>query len=134
MGILDGLLNSVLGNVLGGNGRSLAQAALDLVQQHGGLPGIVERFKQAGFGGEVDSWVGTGANRPISSDDLQRALGSGGLSGLASRLGMSSGDLGAGLSQMLPELINQMTPQGKIPANHSEKLQELLQQIGNQGH
>lgn len=131
MGILDGLLSNVLGSVLGGGGRSLAQAALDLVQQQGGLPGIVDRFKAAGMGAQADSWVGTGANQPISAADLQRALGAGDLSGLASRFGLSSGDMGSGLAQMLPELINQLTPQGRIPENHAEKLREVMEQLGN---
>ncbi|KAB2839001.1 MAG: DUF937 domain-containing protein [Burkholderiales bacterium] len=132
MGILDGLLSNVLGSVLGGGGgRSLAQAALDLVQQHGGLPGIVDRFKAAGLGAQADSWVGTGANQPISAADLQRALGSGDLTGVASRFGLSSGDMGSGLAQMLPELINQLTPQGQIPENHADKLREVMEQLGN---
>lgn len=134
MGILDGLLGTLLGSGLSGGGRSLAQAALDLVQQNGGLPGLVDRFKQAGLGAQADSWVGTGANQPISAADLQRVLGSGGLAGLASRLGIPSGELGSGLAQALPELINQMTPQGSIPENHADKLRELLEQMSGQNH
>ncbi|MBI3150362.1 MAG: DUF937 domain-containing protein [Betaproteobacteria bacterium] len=130
MGLLDGLLSGVLGGGRSGGGRSLAQAALDLLQQNGGLTGVVDRFKQAGFGAQADSWVGTGANQAISTEDLQRVLGSGQLGDLAARFGLGSGEAGSGLARMLPELINQMTPQGRIPEDHGDKLRQLLEEIG----
>jgi uncharacterized protein YidB (DUF937 family) len=125
-----GLLDSLLGGLMGGGSQQgqspLAQMALQLIQQNGGLPGILAKFQQAGMGQHADSWVGTGSNMPITADQLSQVLGSGALGQLAQQFGMSQGGASSGLAQMLPQIIDKLTPTGQIPADHSDMLAQAL--------
>jgi len=125
MGILDSLLGSVSGGGAPGQG-SLAVVALQLIQQNGGLPGIISKFEQGGMAAQAGSWVGTGANLPINASELQQILGSSSIGQIAQQLGLSHGDAGAGLAQLLPQLVNHLTPNGQVPADHSELLQQAM--------
>jgi uncharacterized protein YidB (DUF937 family) len=88
MGLLDSLLGSVIGS--GAQGQSpLLQTALQLIQQNGGLAGIISKFEHGGMVDEVGSWVGTGANIPISGNQLQEILGTGSIGQIAQQLGLS---------------------------------------------
>lgn len=132
MGLLDGMLGNVIGGMMGGgqqgaqSGSPLLAMVLQLLQQNGGLQGMLAKFQQAGFGDQVQSWVGTGQNMPISPDVLQQVLGSGQLAEIAQQLGMSQHDAAGGLAQMLPNVVDQMTPQGQIPDNHSDLISQAL--------
>ncbi len=133
MGLLDGMLGNVLGGMMGGGQQGGAQGqspllaiVLQLLQQNGGLQGMLGKFQQAGYGDQAQSWVGTGQNMPISPDMLQQVLGSGQLSEIAQQLGMSQQDAAGGLAQMLPGVVDQMTPQGQIPDNHSDLVSQAL--------
>ena len=131
MGILDALLQSVLVGTQQGQG-SLLQVALQLLQQNGGLPGIISKFEHGGMADHVGSWVATGANMPISGAQLQEVLGSGSIGEVAQRLGMSHGDASSGLAQVLPQLIDMLTPAGQIPADHGdivERARALLEKM-----
>jgi uncharacterized protein YidB (DUF937 family) len=98
---------------------SLLDAAMDLLQsaEHGGLGGVLERFNQAGYADQVKSWIGTGANLPISADDLQRVLGSERLQEMAAKAGVDTSQLKAELAQHLPQIIDRLTPNGHLPDN-----------------
>src|SRR5438046_10328311 len=109
------LLDNLLGGMMGGTqqGQSpLLQAALQLIQQNGGLPGILSKFEHGGMADHVGSWVGTGANMPISGAQLQEILGSGSIGEIAQRLGMSHGDARYGLAHALPDLNDKLTRDG----------------------
>jgi len=129
MGLLDGLLGGLMG---GGSGQAqqgqspLMMLALQMIQQNGGLPGIISKLQQGGLGSQANSWVGTGQNMPVSGDQLSRALGAGNLGQLAQQFGLSHGDASSGLAQMLPQIIDQMTPHGQVPDNHGDMLAEAL--------
>jgi uncharacterized protein YidB (DUF937 family) len=152
MGLLDALIGNVLGSALGGNqrqdplgsilaglgggnrgqsGNPLLQVALLLLQQNGGLEGLLSRFRQGGLGQQADSWVSTGQNMNISANDLQQIFGSSTLRDLASQLGMPEEQAGSTMAQVLPELINQLTPQGQVPANGDEEIAEGLSMLAN---
>ena len=120
MGLLDGLLQNVLGASVQQGQGSMMQAALQILEQNGGLPGIISKFEHGGMADQVGSWVGTGANMPISGAQLQEILGSGSMGEIAQRLGMSHGDASSGLAQVLPHLIDKLTPAGQIPADHGD--------------
>jgi len=123
MGLLDGMLGNVLGGMMGGGqqgaqGQSpLIAIALQMLQQNGGLQGMLGKMQQAGFGEQAQSWVGTGQNMPISPDALTQIFGQGQLGRIAEQLGMPQQDVAGGLAQMLPGVVDQMTPQGQIPDN-----------------
>jgi uncharacterized protein YidB (DUF937 family) len=152
MGLLDALVGNVLGSALGGNqrqdplgsvlgglaggnqaqsGNLLLQVALLLLQQNGGLEGVLNRFRQGGLGQQADSWVGTGQNMNISTNELQQIFGSSTLRDLASQLGMPEEQAGSTMAQVLPELINQLTPQGQVPENGDDEIAQGLSMLAN---
>ena len=111
---LDGIFSGLSGESRGGTGNILLQLGLSMLQQNGGLEGVLGKFRQAGMGAQADSWVSTGPNMNISPNQLQEVLGSGALSDIAAKLGMSEDQAGSAMSQVLPELIDQLTPQGQV--------------------
>lgn len=131
MGMLDGLLGSLMGGMTsdgtGGKQQSpLLLIALQLLQQNGGLQGMLGKFQQAGYGAQADSWVSTGENQPISTDALSQVLGQGQLGRIAQQLGMSQGEAAGGLASMLPQMIDKMTPQGEVPDDRQDIVAEAL--------
>ena len=108
MGMFDGLLGGVVGG-------AMVTAVNGIIEKHGGLQGVISEFERNGLGDTVKSWVGTGPNQAISGGDLQRALGPDFLQQLAAKSGMSMQDLTDKLSQVLPQAVDRMTPNGEIP-------------------
>ncbi len=104
---LKDLIPGGLGQVLGG---AAAGTALS-----GGLGALIKEFQQGGLGQAAQSWIGTGPNQTVASNDLERALGADTLDALSKQTGVGREDLLAGLGQHLPELINQLTPNGRLP-------------------
>jgi uncharacterized protein YidB (DUF937 family) len=115
MGLLDDLAGKVLGG--GGSQGNLTSAIMHLVgsQEVGGLSGLVQQFASKGLGDIVNSWVGTGQNLPISPEQVSQGLGSNLISQLASKSGLNQKDLSTKLSQLLPQVVDKLTPEGKIP-------------------
>ena len=125
-----GLLDSVLGGLMGGNsgGSSPMGGVLGGLLggggmggqatgggMGGGLGGLVSQFEQAGLGHIAQSWVGNGANMPVSPDQLQSVFGHGQVQNMASQAGMEPHDFLSQLSQHLPNAVDQMTPNGQYP-------------------
>ena len=124
MGLLDGIVGNVLSNMGnggqsggGGGGNAMLQLVIGLVQQNGGLGGLVENLTKNGLGQQAASWVGNGSNLPVSAEQISQALGSGPLADLAQKFGFDPQALGGTLAQHLPDVVNQLTPEGKLPAN-----------------
>jgi uncharacterized protein YidB (DUF937 family) len=121
MGLLDGVLGNVIESLGSGNtgnsGNPMLQMVMSLMQQNGGLAGLVDTLGKHGLAQQAASWVGTGDNLPVSADQLGQALGSGPLADLAAKFGMSGADIGANLAKVLPDVVNQLTPEGRIPDN-----------------
>jgi uncharacterized protein YidB (DUF937 family) len=105
MGMFDGLLGGVIG-------AEMATVVNGLIEKHGGIQGIVSQLEQQGLGGTVRSWVGTGANQPITPDQIHQAFGSDTVKQLAAKMGITPEDLAAKLSQVLPQAIDKLTPGG----------------------
>jgi uncharacterized protein YidB (DUF937 family) len=104
-----------LGDLLkGGLGGLLAGGAAGSVIS-GGLGDLLKQFQDSGHGDAANSWVSPGPNKQISPNDLGRALGSDQINMLSSQTGLSRDELLAGLSQHLPDVINQLTPHGRLP-------------------
>ena len=132
MSLFDSLLSSVLG---GDKTPVLAQLAGQLINQHGsgqGLAGLVQQFQQNGLGDLVQSWVGTGQNQPISAGQVQQALGPEQIQRFAEQSGLASHEVSAALAQILPQVIDRLTPGGQVPAHHEVQnlFGALLQGLG----
>jgi uncharacterized protein YidB (DUF937 family) len=129
--MLDGLLGSALGGMMGtsGSGQTqspLLQIALQLLQQNGGVAGVLDKFRQGGYADQADSWQSAGQNMPLSGSALQEVLGSGTIGQIAGQLGVSHGDAAGGLAQMLPQLIDKFTPNGAVPDDHNDIVAQAL--------
>ena len=107
MGLLDGVLGGVVG-------AEMASVVEGFIQKHGGVQGIVTQMEQQGMGNTVKSWVGTGANLPISPDQVHAAFGADAISGLAAKFGMNPKDLAQKLAQVLPQAVDKLTPNGVV--------------------
>ena len=109
-----GGLEDLLKGGLGGLGGLLAGDAAGSVLGSG-LDGLLKQMQQKGFGDVTDSWVSKGPNKDISTNDLARSIGLDDIDALASRTGLSRNDLLSGLQQQLPDLVDQLTPDGRLP-------------------
>ena len=98
----------------GGLGGLLAGGAAGSILS-GGLGDLMKQFQQNGLADHADSWVGSGANKQVSPGDLANALGADDINQLTSQTGMSRDDLLQGLSQYLPDVVNHLTPDGRLP-------------------
>ena len=120
-----GLLDSVIGALgarnqpQGGGSADLLKVIVGMLGSQGGglggLAGLVQKFEQAGLGHVANSWVGTGANHPVSPDQLGGVLGGDAVAGLARQLGLNPQDALGQLSQMLPQVVDKLTPNGQLP-------------------
>ncbi len=120
MGLLDQIVKGLAGKFLGGSGGAqnpLLDIALTLLNnpQTGGLGGLSETFKNKGLGDIMSSWISTGQNLPISGGQIQQVLGSDLIQQFAKKLGASNEDVSGGLANLLPDLIDKLTPHGQIP-------------------
>lgn len=131
MGLMD-QMGQVVGGLLGGQSAQnpLLQAITSFLGNNsnlGGLAGLVQAFQKNGLGEIVNSWVSTGQNMPVSPQQIEQGLGSDVLRQLASKAGLSPQDASAQLSDLLPNLIDKLTPNGKIEADPLEQLLKLVQ-------
>jgi len=123
MGLLDSLENQALGSMLGSSANPLAAGLLQMIQnQPGGLQGLVQSFQEKGMGGLVSQWVSTGPNPPISSDQVHQVLGSDQVKALAAKAGIDPNMAGSAIAQLLPTLVDKLTPNGAVP-DHSNVLE-----------
>ena len=133
MGLFDGVLGSLMGGPLGGQLPQGAQAqgpllqmALRLLQQNGGLQGVLGKFEQAGLGQQAQSWIGTGKNLPIDASAITQIFGQGQLGQIAQQLGITNEQAEGQLAQALPQVVDKLTPEGQIPENHSDLVNQAL--------
>jgi uncharacterized protein YidB (DUF937 family) len=129
-----GLFDDMLGKVTGATGdrpeSQLTHALAGILGagQGSGLSGLVEGFTKNGLGDIVSSWVGTGKNLPISPDQIAKGLGEERINQLASMSGLSADQLKSLAAQVLPVLVDRLTPEGKLPAgDFLQKGLDLLQ-------
>jgi uncharacterized protein YidB (DUF937 family) len=114
-GLPGGGMGGGLGDLLkGGLGGLLAGGAAGSVIS-GGLGDLLKQLQQNGHGDTANSWVSKGENKPIAPGDLAGALGANQIDSLASQSGLSRDDLLSGLSRYLPDVIDQLTPEGRLP-------------------
>jgi uncharacterized protein YidB (DUF937 family) len=107
-----------LSSQMGGGGDStLLGGVLDMLGQSGGggLGGLVQAFEAKGLGKIVASWISTGENLPVSPDQIRAALGTAGIQQLAEKVGMAPDTVNAKLAELLPVVIDKLTPSGELP-------------------
>jgi uncharacterized protein YidB (DUF937 family) len=133
MGFLDGILDNMMGRMQGGeqpaqgNNSPLIQMALQILQQSGGIEGLLLKLQRAGMGQQAQSWIGTGQNMPVSADALSQIFGKGQLGQIAQQYGIPADQAAGGLAQALPNVVDQMTPDGEIPAGHNDLVAQALE-------
>lgn len=117
-----GLLDQLAGQVLGQSQGDLLSSVMGMINRAGGLQALLQQLQAGGLAEQAASWVGTGANHPVSGEQLEQALGSDNIAQIAQQAGLQPGQASNGLAEMLPKIIDQLTPDGQVPQN------ELLEQ------
>jgi uncharacterized protein YidB (DUF937 family) len=115
MGLMDMVSGLVGGKKAPKTGNSMIDSLLPKLLASGALAGMLKKFSGAGMGDKVDSWVGKGPNQPISGDEVEQALGADEVQQLADKAGMSTDETKNQLAAALPNLVDQLTPDGKVP-------------------
>ena len=116
MGMLDGLVGSVLGKVMGDK-AGMAQVAMEMFNSNGGVGGLMEKFKAGGLGDAAASWVGTGENIAVSPDQISSVLGEGAIADMAAKFGLTPEVLSAQIAEHLPTVVDKLTPNGEVSAD-----------------
>lgn len=128
-GILDGLAGGDAGK--GGGMGGLLTGLLPVVGKmlaDGGLQKVLTGFQDNGLAEQAGSWLGTGANEPISGDDVRKVVGSDELTKIAGQLGVSETDAASALAQVLPAVVDKVSSDGQLPA--AADLDKALEQLG----
>ncbi|MDB5930033.1 MAG: hypothetical protein JWR60_1740 [Polaromonas sp.] len=110
---------------LGGKGALLAMLlpiAMQWVQRNGGIGAVLERFQQKGYSQQAASWVSTGDNEELAPEAIHDVVGMDELSRLSQQLGVSHEEVSSGMAQILPQMMNQLTPEGAVPDDGDDTL------------
>src|SRR5215471_10276697 len=129
MGLLDSILGAATGQTgATGEANPLMGIISGLLAQSGGLQGLASKFMQSGQGNAFQSWVGMGENQPVSSGQVQNALGSEQVKALAAKMGIDPAQASGFLAEYLPKIVDKLTPAGKIDpaADHQQGLAAML--------
>lgn len=130
MGLLDQIAGQFPANPGGQNDESGSQGQLlggvmALINNAGGLPGLLQKFQASGLGDKVSSWVGHGENQPISPEEIKDAVGQDAIDQVAQHGGTTREEASAGLARYLPQIVDKLTPNGQVPQN-SDLIQQGL--------
>ena len=129
MGLLDDVIGAALGKSGSGLSSPIAMALMALLASRmsasaqtpqgslGGLGALIDRFRNNGFEDAINSWIGTGQNQAISPGQLRQALGQETVEDLSQRTGLPHGDLLSQLSNILPGVVDRLTPNGRLPSD-----------------
>ncbi|HRC07409.1 MAG TPA: YidB family protein [Miltoncostaeales bacterium] len=115
MGLIEGALGALLGRG-GGPAKTILRGVMGMVAG-GGLSKVLSAFKDKGMGAQADSWVSTGDNEPLTADQVRQALSPEQLQQIADRAGISVDEAADQVAAALPEVVNQVTPDGQVPAD-----------------
>lgn len=110
MGLLDGVLGGVVG-------AGMVSMVSGIIEQHGGVQGVMAQLEKQGLGATARSWIGNGPNQPISPAQIEQGFGLEKLQQLAAQFGLSVPELTQKLSQVLPQAVDKLTPNGTIAGN-----------------
>ena len=119
MSFLEDMAGKEIGSMTNSSNPLVASVMQMINNQPGGLPGLVQRFHEKGLGGLVSSWVSTGQNLPVSEEQIQHVLGSEQVRELAAKAGISPEIARSHLAQLLPTIVDKLTPNGQLPPSGS---------------
>ena len=129
-----GFMNDLKKMVVGQEGETGGQSSmldnlLEMLsdQESGGITGLIQKFNEKGLGDHMSSWISTGENLPISADQIKDVLGSDKIKELASKLNLGEHETSKSLADMLPHLINKLTPDGSVP--HQDMLSQGIDML-----
>jgi uncharacterized protein YidB (DUF937 family) len=108
-----GLFDKILGGVVGAGATTLLNS---FIEKQGGLQNVVSQFEKNGLGDTMKSWISQGPNLPITADQIHQALGSDMVKNLAAKMGLPADKIAELLAQHLPQAIDKVTPDGKLPS------------------
>lgn len=144
-GGLGGVLGSVFGrgsdqqdagasgsSPMGGKGALLAMLlpiAMQWVQRNGGIGAVLDRFKQQGYSQQATSWVSTGDNQPVDAQAVTDVVGTEELSRLSRQLGVPDEQVASGLADILPQVVDHLTPAGDVPQDADDVLGSGLEAL-----
>ena len=128
-GGLGGGPGAGLGGSAGGALLNVVLGMLGNDAPGGGLASIVQQFQRGGLGDVVQSWISSGQNLPVSADQISNVLGNEKIDDMAQQLGLDPGDLAGQLSQLLPQVVDQLTPSGQVPQGGLGNAGDLLGQL-----
>lgn len=112
MGILDQVTSAVSGASSGSG--NIVDNIVGMIGGEGGLGGLVSKFTQGGLGDVVNSWVGSGENKPISTEQLSSVIGEGQLQTIAEKTGLPLSEVSSKVSEFLPSIVDKLTPNGAV--------------------
>ncbi len=124
MGLFDSIVGQVGAALSSGQAQENKSGMVDIIShllsspETGGLQGLLKSFQEKGLGEIAASWVSTGQNQPITAAQIQQVIGSERLASIAQQFGLSPDTVVAGLTEMLPHVIDHLSPNGQLPANH----------------
>ena len=129
-----GFMDQLKGMLAGQQGEAGGHAGMldDLLKlvndpQSGGLGGLIQKFNEKGLGDLMSSWISTGKNLPVSADQINNALGSDKIKDLAAKYNLGEHDASKSLADLLPQLIDKLTPNGSVP--HQDMLSQGIDMI-----
>jgi len=129
--LIGGAINGALSEAGNGSKAAIVTAVTAFINQQGGLSGLVQQFESAGLGGVIQSWIGSGQNLPISPDQIAQVLGADGALGhLAQQLGIDPTAASTMLAQVLPQVVDHLTPNGQI-GEHNQLGSLAMQLLGS---
>lgn len=125
-----GILDTITGAAGSANGGGLLDGIKDIMNQQGGLGGLVEKFKASGLGDKIESWISPGANQPVTPQQVTQVVGNDQLQQIATKTGLPVQEVTSQIATNLPSIVDKLTPDGKVPeGNLLEKGMEMLKGI-----
>lgn len=114
------LFDDIAGKLTGGGGsgeqgQGLIGAVLQMLNNRGGIAGLLQAFQQNGLGDIASSWVGTGGNQPVSPDQVRQVFGNDQIREFATKAGVSPETASSRLADVLPGIVDRLTPGGEVP-------------------
>ncbi len=113
MGLLDGLLSSLLGGLSNNQQSSLMSAVSGLVTGNDGIGGLLQKFSANGLGDLMKGWVSSGPNPPATPQHIEQVFGPDQLRQIASQTGIDPSQISAQIAQILPQVVDKLTPNGQ---------------------